>query len=100
MKKWPRLHLPIQVVVCTACFGLALPVSIALFPQTSEVGYYAASSSLVTWYLASEIVLRLRLLISCMQIFFLLCIQIAVADLEPELQQRTTKTILFYNKGL
>ena len=54
MKKWPRLHLPIQVVVCTACFGLALPVSIALFPQTSEVGYYAASSSLVTWYLASE----------------------------------------------
>ena len=44
MKKWPRLHLPIQVVVCTACFGLALPVSIALFPQTSEVGCYTASS--------------------------------------------------------
>lgn len=33
-KKWPKMHLPTQVVVCTACFGLALPVSIALFPQT------------------------------------------------------------------
>ena len=32
--------------------------------------------------------------------FFLVCMQIAVSDLEPELQQRTTKTVLFYNKGL
>ena len=37
MRKWPRVHLPIQVVVCTLCFGFALPVSIALFPQNTEV---------------------------------------------------------------
>ncbi|KAK3758994.1 hypothetical protein RRG08_005620 [Elysia crispata] len=33
----PRLHLPINSVVCTLAFGLALPVAIALFPQISEV---------------------------------------------------------------
>ena len=37
MRKSPRLHLPVQVLVCMASFGLALPVSIALFPQTSEI---------------------------------------------------------------
>ncbi|GFO14752.1 sideroflexin [Plakobranchus ocellatus] len=33
----PRLHLPINSVVCTLAFGLALPVAIALFPQISEI---------------------------------------------------------------
>lgn len=33
----PRLHLPINAVVCTLAFGLALPVAIALFPQFSEI---------------------------------------------------------------
>ena len=37
LRNWPKMHLPTQVVVCTACFGMALPVSIALFPQTIEV---------------------------------------------------------------
>ncbi|CAL1530195.1 unnamed protein product [Lymnaea stagnalis] len=33
----PRLHLPINAVVCTLAFGFALPVAIALFPQYSEI---------------------------------------------------------------
>ncbi|XP_059169123.1 sideroflexin-5-like [Physella acuta] len=33
----PRLHLPINAVVCTLAFGCALPVAIALFPQYSEI---------------------------------------------------------------
>ena len=37
LKMRPRLNLPIQVLVCTLCFGGALPLSIAVFPQTSEV---------------------------------------------------------------
>jgi hypothetical protein len=37
LQRWPRLHLPVQVVVCTLCFGLALPVSIAFFPQTAQI---------------------------------------------------------------
>lgn len=61
LKRWPRLHLPVQVAVCTLCFGLALPVCIALFPQES---------------------------------------QIAVSELEPEIRTKTTRTILYYNKGL
>ncbi|XP_046556394.1 LOW QUALITY PROTEIN: sideroflexin-5-like [Haliotis rubra] len=37
LKKYPRMHLPCNAVVCTAAFGLALPVAIALFPQVSQV---------------------------------------------------------------
>ncbi|XP_048249379.1 sideroflexin-5-like isoform X3 [Haliotis rufescens] len=37
LKKYPRMHLPCNAVVCTAAFGLALPVAIALFPQMSQV---------------------------------------------------------------
>lgn len=37
LKASPRLHLPIQVVVCAVSFGLALPVCIALFPQISKI---------------------------------------------------------------
>lgn len=33
----PRFHLPINAVVCTICFGLALPVAIALFPQYASI---------------------------------------------------------------
>ncbi|GFR82787.1 sideroflexin [Elysia marginata] len=33
----PRLHLPINSVVCTLAFGLALPVAIAFFPQISQI---------------------------------------------------------------
>ena len=33
----PRLHLPVQALVCVAAFGFGLPLAIALFPQTSEV---------------------------------------------------------------
>ncbi len=37
IRKFPKMHLPIQAMMCTACFGLALPASIALFPQIIEV---------------------------------------------------------------
>jgi len=33
----PRLHLPFNAVVTTLSFAFALPVAIALFPQTSSV---------------------------------------------------------------
>ncbi|BFZ07169.1 hypothetical protein BsWGS_10208 [Bradybaena similaris] len=53
----PRLHLPINAVVCTLTFGCALPVSIALFPQYSEIGrdnlepdIQAATSEHVLYY--------------------------------------------------
>ncbi|XP_060072870.1 sideroflexin-5-like [Ylistrum balloti] len=61
LKANPKYHLAVNAVVCTAVFGCALPVAIALFPQYS---------------------------------------QIAVADLEPEFQTKTTESILSYNKGL
>ncbi|XP_067657068.1 sideroflexin-5-like [Haliotis asinina] len=32
-----RFHLPVNAVVCTTVFGLALPMAIALFPQHSQV---------------------------------------------------------------
>jgi len=35
--KRPRLHMPINAVVCTLSFAFALPVAIALFPQYSEI---------------------------------------------------------------
>uniref|UniRef100_A0A8C4WRJ8 Sideroflexin 5a n=1 Tax=Eptatretus burgeri TaxID=7764 RepID=A0A8C4WRJ8_EPTBU len=37
LKVWPALHLPLQALVCTAAFGLALPVAISLFPQFSQI---------------------------------------------------------------
>ncbi|KAK6174322.1 hypothetical protein SNE40_017625 [Patella caerulea] len=37
LKTYPKMHLPINAVVCTAAFGLALPVAIAMFPQYSQV---------------------------------------------------------------
>uniref|UniRef100_UPI00358EC739 sideroflexin-5-like isoform X2 n=1 Tax=Myxine glutinosa TaxID=7769 RepID=UPI00358EC739 len=37
LKVWPALHLPLHALVCTAAFGLALPVAISLFPQFSQI---------------------------------------------------------------
>jgi sideroflexin-5 len=37
LKRIPKLHLPINLAVCTLCFFIALPASIAIFPQMSEV---------------------------------------------------------------
>ncbi|KAK3723824.1 hypothetical protein QZH41_019498, partial [Actinostola sp. cb2023] len=37
LKVRPRLHLPVQALVCVAVFGIALPFAIAMFPQESEV---------------------------------------------------------------
>lgn len=37
LKKNPRLHMPINLVVCTICFFYALPATIAIFPQMSTV---------------------------------------------------------------
>ncbi|XP_062578380.1 sideroflexin-5-like [Saccostrea cucullata] len=36
-KKYPRINLPIHAAVVTICFGLALPVAIAIFPQYSKI---------------------------------------------------------------
>lgn len=36
-KRYPRVHLPVHASVVTICFGLALPVAIAIFPQYSKV---------------------------------------------------------------
>ncbi|XP_041371144.1 sideroflexin-5-like isoform X1 [Gigantopelta aegis] len=37
LKTYPKMHLPCNALACTAAFGLALPVAIALFPQISEI---------------------------------------------------------------
>ncbi|XP_046556395.1 sideroflexin-5-like [Haliotis rubra] len=37
LQTYPRIHLPVNAVVCTTVFGLALPMAIALFPQLSQV---------------------------------------------------------------
>ena len=37
LKRFPRLNLPLQAIVCTAAFAFALPLAISLFPQMSEV---------------------------------------------------------------
>lgn len=37
IKKFPRVHFPLQVVVCTASFAFALPLAISLFPQMAEM---------------------------------------------------------------
>ena len=42
----PRLHLPVQALVCVAAFGFGLPLAIALFPQTSEVRMSSLSNDL------------------------------------------------------
>ena len=43
----PKLHLPVQALVCVAAFGFGLPLAIALFPQTSEVRTNMLSDALV-----------------------------------------------------
>ena len=43
----PKLHLPVQALVCVAAFGFGLPLAIALFPQTSEVRTYILSDVLM-----------------------------------------------------
>ncbi|CAF1551990.1 unnamed protein product [Rotaria magnacalcarata] len=37
LRRFPRLSLPLNTLACTFSFGLALPISIALFPQRSKV---------------------------------------------------------------
>ena len=43
----PKLHLPVQALVCVAAFGFGLPLAIALFSQTSEVRTNMLSDVLV-----------------------------------------------------
>ena len=38
------LTVPIQSAVCVACFGIALPIAIALFPQMTQVSYHVTAS--------------------------------------------------------
>ena len=37
LRRFPRLSLPMNTLACTLSFGLALPMSIALFPQKAKV---------------------------------------------------------------
>ena len=37
LKKNPRLHMPFNILVCSITFFYALPATIAIFPQMSEV---------------------------------------------------------------
>ncbi|XP_076439620.1 sideroflexin-5-like [Babylonia areolata] len=37
LRTYPKMHLPMNAVVCTLSFGFALPVAIALFPQVSSI---------------------------------------------------------------
>ncbi|CAF1315386.1 unnamed protein product [Adineta steineri] len=37
LRRFPRMSLPLNTLACTLSFGLALPMSIALFPQKAKV---------------------------------------------------------------
>ncbi|KAK7110024.1 sideroflexin-5-like [Littorina saxatilis] len=37
LRTYPKMHLPLNAMVCTIAFGCALPVAIALFPQISSI---------------------------------------------------------------
>lgn len=51
LKARPWLHMPFNTLACTAAFGLALPVSIALFPQKSTVSLLCHSSGELSTHL-------------------------------------------------
>ncbi|PIK52395.1 putative sideroflexin-5-like [Apostichopus japonicus] len=44
LKKFPRMHFPLQVIVCTASFAFALPLAISLFPQTAQTKFNSLNS--------------------------------------------------------
>jgi len=48
LKKNPRLNLPINAVVCTLAFGIALPFTIALFPQRSKIAVTDVESEIAS----------------------------------------------------
>jgi len=50
MRKLPGLFVPIQSVVTVACFGIALPIAIALFPQTTQVSVYVTNVTVCVQY--------------------------------------------------
>lgn len=37
MKRYPFMNLPLNTILCTLSFGLALPLAISIFPQISEI---------------------------------------------------------------
>ena len=60
LRRFPRLSLPLNTLACTVSFGLALPMSIALFPQKAKVNIDASSCpicrlrSLLRWQSANS----------------------------------------------
>jgi len=38
--KNPKLHIPINIGLCTLSFFVTLPATLAIFPQMSEVSYH------------------------------------------------------------
>lgn len=69
-----------NTLACTLSFGLALPMSIALFPQKAKVNIARARIS--SWP------------------FSLLFVQVSITELEKELQAKTSAPYVYYNKGL
>ena len=57
LKRFPRMHLPLQIVVCTATFAFALPLAISLFPQFSKVNVYSTHFSKFKFQIAHCIVI-------------------------------------------
>ena len=80
LRRFPRLSLPMNTLACTLSFGLALPMSIALFPQKAKVN--SAGSRIRTWP------------------FSVLFVQVSINELEKELQAKTSAPYVYYNKGL
>jgi uncharacterized membrane protein YoaK (UPF0700 family) len=79
LRRFPRLSLPLNTLACTISFGLALPMSIALFPQKSKVN------------------IKFILLIF---ILFVIFEQVSINELEKEIQSKTNQPYVYYNKGL
>lgn len=37
LRRYPRLHLPVETLVCVGAFVFGLPLSLALFPQEGSI---------------------------------------------------------------
>lgn len=71
-----------NILVCSICFFLALPATIAIFPQMSDVCHLKHTFLTIFTYL------------------FFVFLKVPTRDLEPEIAKSTNDSVVYYNKGL
>jgi len=79
LRRYPRLSIPLNTLACTISFGLALPMSIAIFPQKSKVNIM-----ILYWIRFPRASFA----------------QVATSELEKDIQAKTKLPFVYYNKGL